>query len=79
MATHHVVGILSGVGEEIFISLRNLSLLLLLLQLLQLLQLPASLRALQPLLGNINMNQSNVSRGNSTLKYQHSGAEIRDD
>lgn len=47
---HHVVGILSGIGEEIFISLHHLPLLLLLLQLLQVLQLPTPLRALQLLL-----------------------------
>lgn len=50
VATHHVVCILSGVGEELFITLHKLSHFLLLLQLLQMLQLPASLRAFEPLL-----------------------------
>lgn len=48
-ATHHVVGILPGVGEEI-VSLRLLPLLVLLLQLLQMLELPAAFGALQLLL-----------------------------
>lgn len=51
IVTHHVIGILSGVGEKIIISLYHLPVLLLLLQLLELLQLPASLRALQLQLG----------------------------
>lgn len=51
VAAHHVVGVLSGVGEEVFVSVHELLLLLLLLlQLLQLLELPASLGALQLLL-----------------------------
>lgn len=55
-ATHHVVGILPGVGEEI-VSLRLLPLLVLLLQLLQMLELPATFGALQLLLVQASVKQ----------------------
>ena len=48
---YHVVGIFSGVGEEIFLSFCEQPVLFLGFELLELLQLPASLGALHPLLG----------------------------